>query len=281
MTDDDTSEDATAALPAAGDGLRPCRPSTETAPLSAATGETAPPPAVGDETAPQSATGEAGDAGGNADLAATRRHARWRRPSAIVLIVLATLLAPLTLAVLWMDHDLLNTNNYVKTVAPLSSNPAVQNAVATDLTNQLWAKVNVQQQFNGVLPSWAQIFSGPLSQPAQGLRLPGDSTPSWPRPSSQGVGGRQPQGPRQGQGRAARQQGPPGRHLQRRGEHRSRAAAAKRQGGPRRQGHPRARHAWPRTPGSTTFVLFRSENLAKAQKVVSFFHKLTSPCRCC
>ncbi len=29
------------------------------------------------------------------------------------------------------------------------------------------------------------------------------------------------------------------------------------------------------TPGSTTFVLFHSENLAKAQKAVNFFHKLS------
>ena len=122
MTDDDTSEDATAALPAAGGDRAPAGRDGETAPL----------PAVGDETVPPSATGEAGDAGGNADLAATRRHARWRRPIAIVLIALATLLAPLTLLVLWIGPDLLNTNNYVQTVAPLSSNPAVQNAVATD-----------------------------------------------------------------------------------------------------------------------------------------------------
>ncbi len=111
---------------------------------------------------------EAGSGAHEGDPATTSaverpRGARWRGIVAVVLIVVATLLAPVTLAVLWMNHDLLNTDNYVKTVAPLSSNPDVQNAVATDVTDQLWAKVNVQQQLSGVLPSWAQVFSAPLS----------------------------------------------------------------------------------------------------------------------
>ena len=111
--------------------------------------------------------------------------------------------APVTLAVLWMNHDLLNTDNYVKTVAPLSSNPDVQNAVATDVTDQLWAKVNVQQQLSGVLPSWAQV-SGLAVQPAQDLRLSGDPRHSIVPAVLEAVGGRQPAGPLRGHGRAAR-----------------------------------------------------------------------------
>ena len=265
MTDDDTSEDATAALPAAGD---------ETAPLPAATGETAPLPAVGDETVPPSATGEAGDAGGNADPAATRRHARWRRPIAIVLIALATLLAPLTLLVLWMDQDLLNTDNYVQTVAPLSSNPAVQNAVATDLTNQLWAKVNVQQQLAGVLPSWAQGFSGPLSnqlktyayQALHAVVASPQFAKVWEVAN------------RQAHARvSAALLGNKGHLIGTSNGEVSidlTPAVAKLKATLDARGI-HALDAVAGTPGSAKFVLFRSQNLAKAQKVVSFFHKLT------
>ena len=86
----------------------------------------------------------------------------------MVLIVVATLLAPLVLEVTWMNHDLLNTNNYVSTVAPLASNPGVQTAVARNLTDQLWSKVDVSGQLSGVLPSWAQVFAGPLSNTLKG-----------------------------------------------------------------------------------------------------------------
>jgi hypothetical protein len=120
--------------------------------MPSATADTVALPAVGSSSG-------AGDAAAAKKGADQRRPARWRGIVAVVLM----LLAPLTLAVLWMNHDLLNTDNYVAAVAPLSSNPAVQDAVAQNLTNELWAKVNVQQQLAGVLPSWAQIFSAPLS----------------------------------------------------------------------------------------------------------------------
>ncbi len=96
------------------------------------------------------------------------RDPRWRGIVAVALIVVATVLAPLTLAVTWMNRDLLNVDNYVATVAPLASDPAVRTAVAHDLTDQLWTRVNVSGQLTGVLPSWAQVFAAPLSNTLKG-----------------------------------------------------------------------------------------------------------------
>jgi hypothetical protein len=262
MSDDETPEgnaDATAPLPASG-------------------GATAPLPASGGDTTPLPAVTEPSDAGGSdaaAALAATRgRPGRWRRPVAIVLIVLATLLAPLTLLVLWMDTDLLNTDTYVKTVAPLSSNPDVQNAIATDLTDQLWNKVNVQQQLAGALPSWAQAFSGPLSnqlktyayQAIHAIVASPQFSKVWEVANRQAharvtdallgnkghlIGTANGEvsidlSPAVDKVKAA---------LDARGIHALDTVAA--------------------TPGSATFVLFRSETLARAQKTVNFFHKLS------
>ena len=92
----------------------------------------------------------------------------WRSIVAIVLVVVATLVAPLALAVSWMNRDLLNTGNYVSTVAPLASDPAVQTAVARSLTDQLWTRVDVSGQLSGALPSWAQVFAAPLSNTLKG-----------------------------------------------------------------------------------------------------------------
>jgi hypothetical protein len=193
---------------------------------------------------------------------------------AIVLIVVATLLAPLTLAVLWMDHDLLNTDNYVKTVAPLSSDPAVQDAIATDLTDQLWAKVGVQQQLSGVLPSWAQVFAGPLSDQLKSYAYRAihaivaspQFSKVWEVANRQAharvtdalLGNKgHPIGTSNGEvsvdlsGALDKVKAA----LDARGIHALDGVAA--------------------TPGSATFVLFRSKTLAKAQKTISFFHKLS------
>ena len=202
------------------------------------------------------------------------RGARWRGIVAVVLIVVATLLAPVTLAVLWMNHDLLNTDNYVKTVAPLSSNPDVQNAVATDVTDQLWAKVNVQQQLSGVLPSWAQVFSAPLSnqlktyayQAIHAIVSSPQFSKLWEAANRQAHSkvtaallGNQGGLVQTTGGQVSIDFAPVvdkvKAALDAKGIHVLDSVAS--------------------TPGSTTFVLFRSETLARAQKTLNFFHKLS------
>jgi len=209
-----------------------------------------------------------------ATAAGQRRPARWRGIVAIVLIVLATLLAPLTLAVLWMNHDLMNTDNYVAAVAPLSSNPAVQDAVAQNLTNELWAKVNVQQQLAGVLPSWAQVFSAPLSNQLKDYTYKGVHAivsskafgKVWEVANRQAhtqvsaaLLGKKIAGIDTAEGQVSVDFAPVVDQvksaLDGKGIHVLDGVAA--------------------APGSATFVLFRSATLAKAQKAISFFHKLS------
>jgi hypothetical protein len=61
----------------------------------------------------------------------------------------------------------LNTDAYLATMAPLASSPAVQNAIATDISsNQLAAKVDVQAKVKDALPPSAASLAAPLaSQP--------------------------------------------------------------------------------------------------------------------
>jgi hypothetical protein len=205
---------------------------------------------------------------------ATARPPRWRGIVAIVLIVLATILAPLTLVVLWMDSAILDTNGYVKTVAPLSSNPAVQNAVATDVTNGLWAKVDVQQQLAGVLPSWAQVFAAPLSNTLKGYTY--DATHAivssaafsefWKTANQKAHGkvsavllGNEGGVVQTANGEVSIDLAPLTDRvkaaLDGRGIHVLDSVAT--------------------TPGSTTFVLFRSKTLARVQRIVNVFHKLS------
>lgn len=88
---------------------------------------------------------------------------KWRLYLAIVLIIFGSLLAPLSVAANWLNLRVLDTDAYVETVAPLSEDPAIQNAVADYITTQLFNQVDVEQQAKQALPPKAQFLAGPLS----------------------------------------------------------------------------------------------------------------------
>ena len=50
---------------------------------------------------------------------------RWRTILAVVLIVLGCVLAPLAGVAVWARNQVTNTDRYVRTVAPLASDPAI------------------------------------------------------------------------------------------------------------------------------------------------------------
>ncbi len=88
---------------------------------------------------------------------------KWRSVIAIVLIVLGSLLSPFAVAANWLNLRVVDTDAYVETVAPLSEDPAIQNAVANYITTQLFAQVDVEKQAKQALPPQAQFLAGPLT----------------------------------------------------------------------------------------------------------------------
>jgi hypothetical protein len=70
-----------------------------------------------------------------------RRAARWSLAS--VLLVLSTLVMIAAVVGVYARTELLDTDRYVETVAPLARDPAVQQAVATRLTDELVTRVDV------------------------------------------------------------------------------------------------------------------------------------------
>ncbi|MFC8427056.1 hypothetical protein [Streptomyces sp. NPDC057253] len=75
--------------------------------------------------------------------AAEVRHRRARHAGATVLLVLTLLLAPLALVATWVHDQVSDTDRYVQTVAPLASDPAVQDVVIDRLTDRVVAQVDV------------------------------------------------------------------------------------------------------------------------------------------
>ncbi|MEE1757200.1 hypothetical protein [Streptomyces sp. SP18CS02] len=76
--------------------------------------------------------------------AAKVRHRRVRQAGSALLLLLALLLAPLAVVAAWVHDEVSDTDRYVATVAPLGSDPAVQQAVINRLTDRVVAEVDVK-----------------------------------------------------------------------------------------------------------------------------------------
>ncbi|MFE9774054.1 hypothetical protein ACFYOV_20750 [Streptomyces sp. NPDC005931] len=71
------------------------------------------------------------------------RHRRLRQAGSSVLLLLALLLAPLAVAAAWVQDTVSDTDRYVETVAPLASEPAVQDVVIDRVTDRVVRNVDV------------------------------------------------------------------------------------------------------------------------------------------
>jgi hypothetical protein len=78
-------------------------------------------------------------AGGDAE-----RRQRWRTIVATLLLVLACVLAPLSVVAVWARNQVTNTDRYVATVAPLASDPAIQQAITDRITAQVFTYIDVR-----------------------------------------------------------------------------------------------------------------------------------------
>ena len=92
---------------------------------------------------------------------------RWRRISSWVLVVLAWLLAVVSVLVVFARNQLLNTDAYVSTVAPLATNPAIQTQVATRVSQELIARTDLSQKVKDALPPKAGFLVTPITDGVQ------------------------------------------------------------------------------------------------------------------
>ena len=88
-----------------------------------------------------------------------------RRGVARVLVVLASLLAFFALHAIWLDRQLLNTDNWTQASSEMLDRPAIRAQTAAYLTDQLFANVDVQSEIASALPPRLQF----LADPATGL----------------------------------------------------------------------------------------------------------------
>jgi hypothetical protein len=104
-----------------------------------------------------------GSEGANAVDASSGRGPRWRRISSWVLVVVACVLAVLSVVTVFTRNQLLNTDTYVNTVAPLASNPAIQTQVAKQVSENLITRINVETRVKNALPPKAGFLATPIT----------------------------------------------------------------------------------------------------------------------
>src|SRR4051794_4443298 len=92
---------------------------------------------------------------------------RWRRIVGTILLIVGCVLVPLSLSAVWVRNTLLDTDNYVSTISPLASDPAVEQAVANRVTDALFTNSDAEQRISNALPKRAAFLAGPL---ADGVR---------------------------------------------------------------------------------------------------------------
>lgn len=114
---------------------------------------------------------------GRADPVAPRgdpRRATWRAPVSALLITLACVLAPLSVASVWAATIVSDTDRYVETVAPLVDDPAVQDALAAAVTAAVFENLDVERLTTEALQA---VADQPNVPPRVAAVLPGLAVP--------------------------------------------------------------------------------------------------------
>ena len=92
---------------------------------------------------------------------------------ATLLIVIACVLAPLSAVAVWTRNQVTNTDRYVATVAPLASDPAIQNAITDQITTQVFNYIDIQGLTNQAIDVLAERGLTPtLADQLRALAVP-------------------------------------------------------------------------------------------------------------
>lgn len=94
---------------------------------------------------------------------------RLRSVTAWILVVVASLLVPLSILAGWVHRDIVSEQGYVDTVAPLAKQPAVTDAIANRVVEVLFTKGKVENRVTDVLPDVLDPLGRALTSSLEGL----------------------------------------------------------------------------------------------------------------
>ena len=96
------------------------------------------------------------------------RARRTGRIAAWVLVVLASLLIPVSVISVWAIRTVTNTDKYVATMAPLARNQVIVDHLATKATDELFSTHYIQDKVTDLMPAKAKPIVQPIVNQLQG-----------------------------------------------------------------------------------------------------------------
>lgn len=99
---------------------------------------------LGDHTYPGRDPEDPAAAAGPTAPAGRRRDGWWRGPVVVGCLVLLAILAPAAVLATWAHDEVADTDRFVQTMAPLSEDPAVREAVSDRITDELTSRLDVR-----------------------------------------------------------------------------------------------------------------------------------------
>src|SRR6478736_10118891 len=103
-----------------------------------------------------------------AEQKATQKASRRRRWMVGSLIAAASLVLILSVLALWIRRVVLDSDGYNATTTQLLQQPEIQQALARNLVDQLYANVDVATQIQPLLPKQAQPLAAPAAAALRG-----------------------------------------------------------------------------------------------------------------
>jgi hypothetical protein len=100
------------------------------------------------------------------------KRQRLRKSFTVVFVVLAVLAATAVTPGLWARRTVYDTDRFVAVVGPLASDPAVQQALAANLTTSVFTALDVQSKVASALQEAAprlEFIAGPITSGVQGF----------------------------------------------------------------------------------------------------------------
>ena len=90
-----------------------------------------------------------------------------RRGLALALVVLASIVAFVAIFSVWVNRQLLSTDNWTATSSRLLENQTIRDRVGTFLVDELYLRVDVEEEVRAALPPVAQPLAGPAASAAR------------------------------------------------------------------------------------------------------------------
>jgi hypothetical protein len=98
-----------------------------------------------------------------------RRAVRRRTITAVALLVIGSILLPISVLTVWTRNLVLDTDRYVETVTPLASDPVVVSALSNRISRKVADELDVTSLAREALPERAAFLAAPIAAGADNL----------------------------------------------------------------------------------------------------------------